>query len=106
MEKLQLNNYKVLEGIQLKDGWMVKSVTESVRLYKIELIKDGYKPIKWKLQRNPTEDTCYYLEAEDSSYPLCDYEANLSGILFAIESELEDVNKMRWIRSGGGVVLG
>ena len=106
MEKLELSNYKKLEGISIKDDWKIESVTESARLYRIGLQKDGYKPIKWKLQRYPSPDGEYFLETEDSCYPMFDYELNLVGIIFAMEVELEDVYKMRWIRNGNGVVLG
>jgi hypothetical protein len=106
MKKLELDNYKKLEGIGIEDGWEIKSVTESARLYRIELIKDGYIPIKWKLQRYPSPDGEWFLETEDTCYPMYDYELSLGGLLFAMERELEEVSKMRWIRSGNGVILG
>ena len=35
MEKLELSNYKKLEGISMEDDWKIESVTESARLYRI-----------------------------------------------------------------------
>ena len=106
MEKLELSNYKKLEGISMEDDWKIESVTESARLYRIELQKDGYKPIKWKLQRYPSPDGEYFLETEDSCFPMLEWELNLRGIIFVMENQMEDVYKMRWIRNGNGVVLG
>lgn len=106
MGKLEFSNYKKLEGISIHDAWKIESVTESARLYKVDMVKDGHKPIKWKLQRYPSPDGEYFLETEDTCYNMLEWELNLTHILFVMENEMEQVNKMRWIRNGNGVVLG
>jgi len=102
-----LNNYKKLEGLTLNDGWSIKKVVESKSEYnyKIVLVKDGFKSIKWSLERTPSEDGEYFLFAEDSCYPMLDYELNLNGVVNAIESTMEDIDKMRWIHSGNGIIF-
>jgi hypothetical protein len=36
---------------------------------------------------------------------MLDYELNLNGVVNAIESTMEDIDKMRWIQAGNGIIF-